>query len=127
MIGDVRDRNVKKLAARALKPFAFLTAFKLLTGYEIPGAHPLQAVTGVLSARPFPAVGGAAEQAQIKGAPQAAVQELLQFTPIGPAKRFARDIQKAKDVPEAILRLKQLPEDSITGKVRKQILKEFGR
>ena len=128
VIGDVRERNVKKLAARVVKPIIILSGIKMLTGYDIPGAHPLQAIPGAVSGRPFPAVATPAEEFAISGGDLGAVQrELLSFTPVGPALRFKRDFEKAEDSVEAFTRLKRVEDDSFIGKTRKQILRELKR
>lgn len=122
VVGDVRDRNVKKLAQRVAKPLAMLSLFKLMTGYEIPGAHPLAAIPGAIGTEAFPMVSEVKEQYAIRG-PGAAITAAKQFTPIGPVERAFKRHKKTKDYGESVLRLKRADKKSFTEKFRKQLFR----
>lgn len=112
-LGDIRGRNYAQLARRIALPLMYIGAFKALTGYEVPGAHPLSAVPEALKLTPNPALAEAAE-AYSKGDAGAAGKAALNFTPVGPFRRAIREYGTSNgDFLQYGLKLKPVEGDAV--------------
>jgi len=80
-LGDVESGNVAKLAKRIVYPLMMLTAVETATGYKIPRAHPVSALTGVSDVSLLPAFTGPIQELG-KGRPFRAVKEAASAVPI---------------------------------------------
>jgi len=125
VVGDLRDKNLSKLAERVAKPLVLLTTFSALTGYRIPGAHPMAGLPEFFSAQALPAVSQTAEAVSraknFEGALKAAGTAASQFTPIGPVRQSLRRLEKTDDILEAFVGLRKIDRSSFAAKIRKEL------
>jgi len=119
LVGDAQEGSVEQIAKRVMIPYAQLTAFKILTGYEIPNAHPLQAVGGLFTADALPIAAEAFEQVGAGRLPTAPITSFA--SPVKMAKRLHK-VATSEDKIGAATGLKPLAPNSVAGKFRKAIL-----
>lgn len=128
LVGDVQNKNYKAMAKRIAVPLVGMTAFKMVTGYDIPGALPFAASADVLRTQAYPVLAqfteAVSKSKDMKSAGAAGLKAALPLVPIaGPIERVRGKLQKGKDPVEALLGFRKLEKDDAAMKLRKAILK----
>jgi len=139
LVSDVRTGSTKQLANRLIQPMAMITLARLLTGYDIPGAHPMESFPGAFGFQAFPFIGNPVKALNMYGPGDfkklatgdvlgfmrspGAIPELLRFTPPGElAARLSK--QKVGDFAQDYLRLKPIKRDNWNEVVLPSLIKK---
>lgn len=90
LASDVLQKNYKNVAKTVVVPLVLLETFRQMTGYDIKGANPVEAVPGLLTPSLAPQVTEPAKTLVKTKSFKKAGEELLKYTPIGAGNRILK-------------------------------------
>lgn len=113
LVYDIKNKNAKQLAKRIAVPMAYVTAIKMLTGYDTTGDTPLMSTANIIPGVMLPAIQSASHTLQYRG-PAAAATEIFRSVPhtkgvfeLARTKSIAEKKGTGAAIAEGIFRMKE--------------------